>query len=747
MLGDTAKVKYEFVIARLCHPVAFATYAVAGAGAVLLGASLLGRPFDLDDVQLLGIWLGIVAALFVLTARWDRVTGRSVSSGGEPHAGTLHHQPIWIALIGALVFSFLQNYAEYRSLQDRLTQLHGDVIAQTNSVQEQLLHARYDAETLSDDLAAWASTSEEARSSLEVRVSADLTNLDGQTQEASTHLVALVDRLGATTAASQPTPSLSQSTLASVRNLADDAAQEARSVVQTFDAVDQSWQSGRAAPGAGEQLQYAVNPRLWLAIDNASSSAQLLSDALTKATTVPVGDLFVVMAVLNLSCVLFPWLLLLLFVSGRRDMRLRQIYLDLWDLGGRTNEVLVRVLDRVDDTSLKVDGYKKPDVRRALEDRTFSDIEYLLCLVVLTVLLTAGWHVILYPMGALGLAQLVVNGVSARDFAMYVVGNLNVISLGFLGAYFYSVGVLIRRFFAYDLYPSAFLQMIYRVIIVFVISLVLTILVPIATVAFPDAAKLMSPFAGLPAAPNGGTPLDGSTALACALAFFFGIWTPSFYLWLPRLITSLPFAIDKDGSPQAAVSQLEGVDLWVEGRLNEEGIETVQAMATAAIERLVRRTYFTTARIVCWVDQALLYMHAGNGGQWMQSFRAAGIHKATDLIGAVGYAAALRATDQQSSGASVDLASVRGAVDTLALAASSEVDPKGARLSAETIFEVCGALWDEPNLLYVVNFYEAHRVDLRWAVSRAGLMNGLSTNGQGLQQAAGPESGAAPIHP
>ena len=553
--------KYEDVVARLCHPVAFATYAIAGTGVVLLAASWIWRPFDMDDVQLLGIWLGIVAALFVLIGRWERGPGRTASSAGEPRPGSLHHQAIWLALIGALVFSFLQNYAEYLSLQDRLTQLHGDVIAQTNSVQEQLLHARYDAETLSDDLADWSGTGQAVRGSLEVRVSADLTNLDGRTQEASTHLRGLVDRLGAATAASQSGQSISQSTLASARNLADDAAQETRSMVQTFDSVDQAWQSGRSALGADEQLQYAVNPRLWLAIDNASNSAQLLSDALAKATTVPVGDLFAVMAVLNLSCVLFPWLLLLLFVSGRRDMRLRQIYLDLWDLGGRTNEVLVRVLDRVDDNSLKVDGYKKPEVRRALEDRTFSDIEYLLCLGVLTVLLTAGWHLVLYPTGALGLAQLVVNGVSVRDFAMYVVGNLNVVTLGFLGAYFYSVGVLIRRFFAYDLYPSAFLQMIYRLIVVFVISLVLTIFVPIATIPLPEAAKLTlaSPLAGLPAPPSGGTPLDASTALACALAFFFGIWTPSFYLWIPRVIASLPFGIDKEGSPQASVAQLEGL--------------------------------------------------------------------------------------------------------------------------------------------------------------------------------------------
>jgi len=222
-------------------------------------------------------------------------------------------------------------------------------------------HARYDAEILSDDLADWSDTNAVARGSLEVRVAADLTNLDGRTQAASTHLRGLVDRWApppprrrlARPSHSPRWPRCAISPTMPRRNPQPGA---------DFRLVDQSWQSGRAAPGAGEQLQYAVNPRLWLAIDNASNSSQLLSDALAKATTVPVGDLFVVMAVLNLSCVLFPWLLLLLFVSGRRDMRLRQIYLDLWDLGGRTNEVLVRVLDRVDDNSLKVDGYRKPEV-------------------------------------------------------------------------------------------------------------------------------------------------------------------------------------------------------------------------------------------------------------------------------------------------------------------------------------------------------------------------------------------------
>jgi hypothetical protein len=139
-------------------------------------------------------------------------------------------------------------------------------------------------------------------------------------------------------------------------------------------------------------------------------------------------------------------------------------------------------------------------------------------------------------------------------------------------------------------------------------------------------------------------------------------------------------------------------------------------MATASIDRLVRRTYFTTARITCWVDQALLYMHAGNSGQWMQAFRSAGVHKATDLLDGVGYSYAMRINDQQAIDKPVTFADVAPAVKCLAVATSKVTDSKGQALSEETIFEVCNSLWSEPNLLYVLNFYAARRIDVRKAL-------------------------------
>ena len=705
--------------ARLLHPLAFAVYALAAGAVLSVVAGLFWFPLGLDAFQMVAIGVAVVACVFVLKARWNR-SGGLASSASDASASELHHKPIWIVLVCALLFSALQNYSEYLALHERLAQLNGDVIAEITDVQDQLLQARYSAENLDEDLADWANASEVTRNSLDARVSAVITSLDGRVTEANTRLQRLLTRLNAI-ASSQPGQSLSRSTLTSVRNLTEGAVQETAVMNETLLVVQRAWEANRSTPAAVEPIRYAVNPRLWVAIDTTASSAQRLAEALPKATAVPVGDLLVVIAVLNLSAVLFPWLLLLLFVSGRRDGRLRQIYLDLWELGGRSKDVLVRVLDTVDDDLLRADGYKKPEVRRALEDRTFSDVEYLLCMGVLTILLTAGWHMVLYPMGALGLAQLVVSGVSVRDFAMYVVGNLNVITLGFLGAYFYSTGVLIRRFFASDLYPSAFLQMIFRMIVVFVISLVLTILVPIAMVGFPEPK--LTAFSGLPASPNGGQPLDGVTAVAGALAFFFGVWTRAFYSWTARIIASLPFVGKVLSDPQASVSELQGVDLWIEGRLDEEGIETVQAMATVAIERLVRRTYFSTARIVGWVDQALLYEHAGNAGELLHAFRSAGIHKATDLIGAVGYDHALHVRNQQPVPTPVDLESVRAAVDTLVAAARGRGEATASPLGAETIFEVCAALWHEPNLKYLRNFYAAHAV----SPSSTPLANGMAT--------------------
>jgi hypothetical protein len=145
---------------------------------------------------------------------------------------------------------------------------------------------------------------------------------------------------------------------------------------------------------------------------------------------------------------------------------------------------------------------------------------------------------------------------------------------------------------------------------------------------------------------------------------------------------------------------MPGLPVPIDGGSSISGataVETVQAM----IDRLVRRTYFPTAQIVGWVDQALLYMHAGSSGELMNAFRSASIHKASDLIDAVGYRYDLTANarvpdplpDQLIAAAVFDI--------------SQASEPP---LKEATIYEVCNTLWCEPNLRYVLNFHYANRV-------------------------------------
>src|SRR4030088_2758624 len=98
VINQVASAKRE-----LSQPLAYVVYAVVGVGVLFLATAFTSTMFGLDVWQLCGIWLALTAAVCVLTA-----------------AGERHHRALWLALIAALLFSFLQNYAEYISLRGRL---------------------------------------------------------------------------------------------------------------------------------------------------------------------------------------------------------------------------------------------------------------------------------------------------------------------------------------------------------------------------------------------------------------------------------------------------------------------------------------------------------------------------------------------------------------------------------------------------------------------------------------------------
>ncbi len=63
------------------------------------------------------------------------------------------------------------------------------------------------------------------------------------------------------------------------------------------------------------------------------------------------------------------------------------------------------------------------------------------------------------------------------------------------------------------------------------------------------------------------------------------------------------------------VSDLDGLTVWHEARLEEEDIENIPNMATTEIVDLMLRTRFPPDRIIDWVDQAILLTHLGPIGR------------------------------------------------------------------------------------------------------------------------------------
>jgi hypothetical protein len=61
-------------------------------------------------------------------------------------------------------------------------------------------------------------------------------------------------------------------------------------------------------------------------------------------------------------------------------------------------------------------------------------------------------------------------------------------------------------------------------------------------------------------------------------------------------------------SPDYPLNQIEGLNIWYEARLLEEGIEDMQNLTTANLVDVILHTRVPVSRVVDWVDQAHLYM-------------------------------------------------------------------------------------------------------------------------------------------
>jgi hypothetical protein len=221
-----------------------------------------------------------------------------------------------------------------------------------------------------------------------------------------------------------------------------------------------------------------------------------------------------------------------------------------------------------------------------------------------TAVFAAGWTAVL------GGGSLLT--VASPDPAAFT--TVDMLRLGFMGAYLFTLQMLIRRYFQTDLKASAYVNAITRVVSALVLVLVV------------DTAGLQGRSPGTRVAVAfviGFFPLVGLQAIQKAAAM-------ALRTVVPTLRNDYP------------LSDLDGLSVWYEARLLELGIEDMENLATANLVDVTLHSRVPVARLVDWVDQAHLYLHLAPKApsrrrrrdvedSSRQILRGLGIRTATDL--------------------------------------------------------------------------------------------------------------------
>ncbi len=195
-------------------------------------------------------------------------------------------------------------------------------------------------------------------------------------------------------------------------------------------------------------------------------------------------------------------------------------------------------------------------------------------ILVATIALALGWIFTLVPAGSLG------EQTTAQDIARLFAPQRNAVAFGFLGAYFYAVNLVLRRYARGDLRPKAYSAITVRVLVVIILGWLV------------DAI----------------TPVSGDLVLV--VAFFIGIVPETFLTFLREIYRNRMVArLSKSLEEALPLQHLEGIDLYDRARLLEEGITNIQALAHHDLVDLMLETRIPAGRLVDWVDQAILHLH------------------------------------------------------------------------------------------------------------------------------------------
>lgn len=241
-----------------------------------------------------------------------------------------------------------------------------------------------------------------------------------------------------------------------------------------------------------------------------------------------------------------------------------------------------------------------------------------------------------------------------------------------LGAYFYTLTLIVRRWMLADLTTNVLWKINARIVLTVILGSLLLAL-------------------------GGGA--DGATKVfagwAAALGFMIGIVPDLFLRWVSQQLQHIG-GIDAGETGLFAPSELQrklaGMSFWQVDRLGEEGIESVHDLAMKEIPSLLIKTRFDPALLLNWVDRALLCTQVDDD---LPIFKCAHLYTGTDLMAALarpnGMATLLQALSD-------------GALNCATQASAKPGAGRGATITAAMIDNIVSGLSDGPNLRHLVAY-------------------------------------------
>jgi hypothetical protein len=172
------------------------------------------------------------------------------------------------------------------------------------------------------------------------------------------------------------------------------------------------------------------------------------------------------------------------------------------------------------------------------------------------------------------------------------------VTAAFLGAYFFCLQLLFRRYVRRDLRPSAYVGCVYRIVIAVIGIWVLQVVAPVIV---------------------SGEMERGLTVAGFCLGVFPRVLFQLLQAGAKQLV---PGAVLPSLTSKLPISDLDGLTVWHEARLEEEDIENVPSMATADVLDLMINTRFPADRLIDWIDQAILFNRPRAAGRGCPSVTA-----------------------------------------------------------------------------------------------------------------------------